>query len=108
MLAAAPRAEMAGAAHGASLDRGGLTMRLPKLATSLVTAMTAAGCADSGPVATEERTAAGSPSFARTSAATQNLTIPVTFTIPGGTCGLTTTVTGDGVFHIVTRSTQSG
>jgi len=83
-------------------------MRLPKLATSLVTAMTAAGCADSGPVATEERTAAGSPSFARTSAATQNLTIPVTFTIPGGTCGLTTTVTGDGVFHIVTRSTQSG
>ena len=92
-------------------------MRLPKLrirpsmalATSLVAAMTV-GCTDSAPVAPSSDlvAAVGSASLAKASGASDNLWIPVSFTIPGGTCGLTSTVTGNGVFHIVTRSTQSG
>jgi len=71
---------------------------------------TLAGCADSGPVAPSPALADASaaPAQAKGSAVTENFWTPVTFTIPGGTCGLTTTVTGSGLFHIVTRSTQSG
>jgi hypothetical protein len=76
----------------------------------LVTAMTVAGCADSGPVAPNRELidAVGSATLAKSSGVTDNLWIPVSFTIAGGTCGLTATVTGNGVFHIVARSTQTG
>ena len=36
-----------------------------------------------------------------------NSTFDVTFSIPGGTCGLASTVTGTGVFHAVNRASQS-
>lgn len=76
------------------------------LVLSLITAMTVAGCADSDPVAPNREliNSVDSPSLA----VSDNLWVPVTFTIPGGTCGLTATVTGTGIFHIVTRSTQTG
>src|SRR5688500_4737443 len=41
------------------------------------------------------------------SAVVDNSTFPVTFSIPGGTCGLTSTVTGSGLFHAVNRASQS-
>jgi hypothetical protein len=80
------------------------------LVTSLVTAMTVGGCADTGPVApnSELIDAVRFSNQAKASGVSDNLWIPVSFTIPGGTCGLTATVTGNGVFHIVTRSTQTG
>ena len=93
-------------------------MRFPKLGirplmalvTSVVTAMTVAGCADTDPVApnSELFNAVDAPSLAKVSGVSDNLWVPVSFTIPGGTCGLTATVTGSGIFHIVTRSTQTG
>lgn len=80
------------------------------LATSLVAAITVVGCTDPGPVAPNAARADAlrSPRLARASGVSDNLTIPVTFTIPGGTCGLASTVNGTGVFHIVARSTQTG
>ena len=77
---------------------------------ALAAVFTLAGCADSGPSAPNAPLADASPApaRARASGAVENHWTPVTFTIPGGTCGLTTTVTGTGIFHIVTRSTQSG
>jgi len=77
---------------------------------ALAAVLTLAGCADSGPVAPHPALADANaaPAQAKASAVTENFWTPVTFTIPGGTCGLTTTVTGSGLFHIVTRSTQSG
>jgi hypothetical protein len=76
----------------------------------LFTALTLTACTDAGPVVPN---AAGpnvpsAPSLATTSGVSDNLTIPVAFTIPGGTCGVASTVTGTGLFHIVARSTQSG
>lgn len=93
-------------------------MRLPKLGirppialvTSLVTALIVAGCADTDPVAPNRGLidGVGSASLAKASGVSENLWVPVSFTIPGGTCGLTATVTGTGIFHIVTRSTETG
>ena len=76
----------------------------------LFTALTLTACADPGPVAPNAARpdAPSSLSLAKGSGASDNLTIPVTFTIPGGTCGLASTVNGTGLFHIVARSTQSG
>ena len=76
----------------------------------LFTALTLTACTDPGPVAPNAARpgAPNSPTLAKASAASDNLTIPVTFTIPGGTCGVASTVTGNGLFHIVARSTQSG
>jgi hypothetical protein len=76
----------------------------------LSTAIVLTACTDPGPVApnTSRADAVGSPSSATTLGVSDNLTIPVSFTIPGGTCGLESTVTGTGVFHIVTRTTQDG
>jgi len=76
----------------------------------LFTAVTQTACTEPGPVAPNAaRPAAPNPlSLVKASGASDNLTIPVTFTIPGGTCGVASTVTGNGVFHIVARSTQSG
>ena len=76
----------------------------------LFTALTLMACTDRGPVAPNatRRDVPSSPSLAKASGASDNLTIPVSFTIPGGTCGVASTVTGNGLFHIVARSTQSG
>lgn len=78
-------------------------------AVLLFTALTLTACVDPGPVAPHATRpdAANSASLATASGASDNLWIPVTFTIPGGTCGVASTVTGDGLFHIVARSTQS-
>jgi hypothetical protein len=91
-------------------------MRLPKLGirpptallTSLVTAMTVAGCADTGPVAPNRELidAVGSATLAKGSGGADVMKVDVTFTMPGGTCGLTTTVTGTGVYNIVTRESE--
>jgi hypothetical protein len=91
-------------------------MRLPKLGirrpkalvASLVTAMTVAGCADSGTVAPNRELidAVGSATLAKGSGGADVVRSDVTFTMPGGTCGLTTTVTGTGVFQVVTRESE--
>ena len=73
---------------------------------AVVLSVMLAGCADSGPLA--PTLAPVAPSESKSSGAVENYSTPVTFVIPGGTCGMTTTVTGSGTFHIVTRSTQSG
>ena len=76
----------------------------------LFTALTITACTESGPVAPNVARTEGpnSPSLAKASGVSDNLWVPVTFTIPGGTCGLTTTINGTGVFHIVSRATQTG
>jgi len=78
-------------------------------AVLLFTALTLTACTDPGPVAPNAARpdASTSASLAKASGASDNLWIPVTFTIPGGTCGVASTVTGEGLFHIVARSTQS-
>ncbi len=78
------------------------------LATSFVAAMTVAGCVDPVAPSTARADALRSPSLVQASGVSDNLTIPVAFTIAGGTCGLASTVDGTGVFHIVARSTQDG
>jgi hypothetical protein len=79
------------------------------LVTSLITAMTVAGCADAGPVAPnrEPIDAVGPAALAKGSGGADVAKVDVTFTMPGGTCGLTTTVTATGVYNIVTRETES-
>jgi len=78
-------------------------------AVLLFTAVTLTACTDPGPVAPNAARpdASNSASLVQASGVSDNLWIPVTFTIPGGTCGVASTVTGDGLFHIVARSTQS-
>jgi hypothetical protein len=75
----------------------------------LFTAVTLTACTDPGPVAPNaaRRDAPSSPSLAKASGESDKW-VPVTFTIPGGTCGLAATVNGTGLFHIVSRATQSG
>jgi hypothetical protein len=90
-------------------------MRIPKLpirpaialAASVIAAITLAGCSEPVAPGASRPDAVGSPSIVKQLAA-EHLTIPVTFTIPGGTCGPESTVTGTGVFNIVTRSIQDG
>jgi hypothetical protein len=76
----------------------------------LFTVLILTACTDPGPAAPNAArpNAPGSPTLAKASGASDNLTIPVSFTIAGGTCGVASTVTGNGLFHIVARSTQSG
>jgi hypothetical protein len=76
----------------------------------LFSALTLTACTDPGPVAPNaSRTdALRSPSLVKSSAVSENYSVPIGFVIPGGTCGLNTTVTGTGTFHIVTRATQDG
>lgn len=76
----------------------------------LFTAFTLTSCTDPGTVAPDAArpSASVSPSLATAAGASDNLTIPVSFTIPGGTCGVASTVTGNGLFHIVSRATQTG
>lgn len=78
------------------------------LAATLVAAVSVAGCADPVAPSSARADALRAPSLVTASAVTENYWTPVGFVIPGGTCGLNTTVTGTGTFHIVTRSTQDG
>ena len=75
----------------------------------LFTALTVTACNDRGPIApkAEHPDAPNSASLVNASGASDNLWVPVTFTVPGGTCGVASTVNGSGLFHIVARSTQS-
>jgi len=67
-------------------------------------ALAAVACAD--PVAPRAPLPNGQtrPNFA---GVVDNSTFDVSFTIPGGTCGLASTVTGSGVFHALTHASQS-
>jgi hypothetical protein len=66
---------------------------------TVVLAVLAVGCADgSGPLPAE-------PAAPRLTVGT-NTRFPVTFTLPAGRCGLTTTVTGTGEWHAVVRTTE--
>ena len=47
------------------------------------------------------------PDLAAASSVVDKVTFDVTFTIPGGTCGLASTVTGTGVFQMVNRVSQT-
>jgi len=78
------------------------------LATSFVATITIAGCADPVAPSSARADALRSPSLVKATGVSENFWAPVGFVIPGGTCGLNTTVTGTGVFHTVTRSTQDG
>ena len=74
--------------------------RFPLLA--LVT-LALAACTD--PVS--PRSAPNAPTRANLAGVVDNSTFPVEFTIPGGTCGLASTVTGSGLFHALTHAAQS-
>lgn len=76
----------------------------------LCAALAMTACTDLGPVEPDmsRADALRPPSLVQAAAVTENFWTPVGFTIPGGTCGLTTTVTGTGIFHVVTRSSQDG
>ena len=76
----------------------------------LFTAFTLTACTNPGPIAPNAARpdVPTSASLGSGSGASDNLTIPVSFTIPGGTCGVASTVTGNGLFHIVSRATQTG
>ena len=70
---------------------------------AVLVAFAVAGCAD-----------ATSPSAALPNARTRpslglvdNFTFPVNFSIPGGTCGLTSTVTATGIYHVVNRVSET-
>jgi hypothetical protein len=78
-------------------------------AVLLFTAVILTACTDPGPVAPNAArlNAPNSLSLAKASGESDKW-IPVSFTIAGGTCGVASTVTGNGLFHIVARSTQSG
>ena len=79
-----------------------MTLRLPSLLT--FAAFSLAACAD--PVS-PHGPSPNVPSRANLAGVVDNSTFPVSFSIPGGTCGLTATVTGNGVFHAVNRASQS-
>lgn len=74
------------------------------------TALALTACTDPGPIAPNmsRADALHSPSLVQALGVTENYWTSVGFTIPGGTCGLNTTVTGTGIFHVVTRSSQDG
>jgi len=78
-----------------------MMLRAPLLALG---AFTLVACAD--PIS-PGATLPNAPTRASLAGVVDNSTFPVSFTIPGGTCGLTSTVTGDGVFHAVNRASQS-
>lgn len=86
-------------------------MSVSPLSSALVlfTALTLTACVEPDPVAPNaaQPDASLSASLSHASGESDHVTRPVTFTIPGGTCGLATTITGNGVLHRVTRSHQS-
>jgi hypothetical protein len=79
----------------------------PSFLLTLAAAFALAGCADPTAPHAASPDALGSPNSAQGSAVADRVRFDVTFTIPGGTCGLTTTVTGTGVFQVVSRVSQT-
>jgi hypothetical protein len=80
------------------------THRLPAKALLLAVTLVA-GCGDAGVSAPE---VGASPLFAsagRGGGVASNTTVPVTFTLKAGRCGLTTDVTATGEFHAIVRTT---
>jgi hypothetical protein len=74
---------------------------------AVVAACALAACADPVTPSATPPDPFGSPNFASVAAAADRTTFPVAFTLPGGTCGLTTTVTGTGVLQVVTRVSET-
>ena len=72
---------------------------------ALAVSVVLAGCADS--VAPPTASAPGDPELAKSSNVTTVTRSDVTFTIPGGTCGPTTTITGTGVLTLLFRATEN-
>jgi hypothetical protein len=74
---------------------------------SLVAAVTLVGCGD--PVAPPAASPDAFPraNLAQGSGVADRVRFDVTFTLPGGSCGLTSTVTGTGVFQMVNRVSQT-
>ena len=74
--------------------------------TSLIAlaAFTLAGCTES---TSPSATVPNAPTRANLANVVDNFKFDVEFTIPGGTCGLTTTVTGTGVYHVVSRTSET-
>ena len=66
-----------------------------------------AGCDDGLAPPTAPARVPGGPDLARVTNETAVSRFDVTFTIPAGTCGLTTTVTGTGVYQTVSRVSQT-
>ena len=77
--------------------------------SSLALAVTVmlAGCADSAAPPTAPARAPESAALAKGSGVANVSRFDVTFTIPAGTCGLTTTVTGTGVYQSLSRVQQT-
>ena len=74
--------------------------RSPLLA---LVALALAGCAEpTSPRATVPNAPTGA-----NLAVVDNSKFPVTFSIPGGTCGLTSTVTATGVYHLLNRVSET-
>jgi hypothetical protein len=73
---------------------------------ALAAAFALAGCADPTAPDAASPEALGGHNLAQASAA-DRVRFDVTFTIPGGTCGLTTTVTGTGVYQVVSRVSET-
>jgi hypothetical protein len=82
---------------------------LPRvLRVALGASLTLAACSDPVAPRTASPDAVHGPSLAAGSGVASPNTSEVTFTIPAGQCGLTTTVTGTGVFLSVGRVSQTG
>ena len=70
-------------------------------------AVTLAGCADGVTPPTAPAVAPSGADLAKVTNETSVSRFDVTFTIPAGTCGLTTTVTGTGVYQSLSRVSQT-
>jgi hypothetical protein len=73
---------------------------------ALAAAVTLIACAEPVAPGAANADAPDRPTLAKGSGVATHVTFPVTFTIPGGTCGLTATVTGTGTFKMVNRVSQ--
>jgi hypothetical protein len=74
---------------------------------SLAAALTLTGCADSGSPPTAPVRAPVTPALEKTTNQTDISRFDVSFTIPAGTCGLSTTVTATGVYQVVGRVSET-
>src|SRR5215210_3570749 len=74
---------------------------------ALAAFITLAACAEPTGLRATRPAVLEAPSLAKASTVANRVTFDVTFAIPGGTCGLASTVTGTGVFQMVNRVSQS-
>ena len=70
---------------------------------AVLVAFAVAGCTDPTSPSAAVPNAPTRPSLG----VADNFTFPVSFSIPGGTCGLTSTVTATGVYHVVNRVSET-